>query len=557
VNPATVTTAEDGTAQTAWTMGPAVGSGTLTAVVTGFPPVGFTANALAATPDLVAGTLSFSPPNPTTLETVTVTVPITNDGSAATGVAFSVQLLVDGVDAASPPLGTLTSSSTQTIGPLAPSETANAEFTVGPFASGTRSLSVVVDPTNVVAESDETNNTAVQSLAVVTQTALLAGTPIPNIGAAADVELLFAFQLPVADGLSIDFTFSPVTTGHADMYVNYSERPQAREDYECFSHTSCRFEGALTGTYNVLIHAFEGAFTGGTLSVTTGLDVLPFNIELVFINSGSTSQTAAFTSAAARWESIVPFDIVDIPFQNQPVEANTCTEGQPPIEDTVDDLRIFVDIIDIDGPGGVLGQAGPCITRSATGLPVVGIMQFDIIDLDRLETAGQLIPTILHEMGHVLGIGTIWGRSGLLRNPSVPADGGTPGADTHFTGPLAITAFDDAGGTGYTGGEKVPVENSGEEGSADGHWRESLFGNELMSPVLNSGVNPLSAISIQSLADVGYRVDLGPADPYSRVFTAAAPALELEPVIDLRADIRRGPIFEVDDKGRIVRIINR
>ncbi len=56
---------------------------------------------------------------------------------------------------------------------------------------------------------------------------------------------------------------------------------------------------------------------------------------------------------------------------------------------------------------------------------------------------------------------------------------------------------------------------------------------------------------------MGYRVDVGPADPYSRVFTAAAPALEQGPVIDLRDDIRRGPIFEVDDQGRVVRVIHR
>ena len=475
------------------------------------------------------------------------------------------------MDAASPALGPLTSSATQTIGPIAPSETVEAEFTVGPLAVGTRSLSVVVDPNDAIAESDETNNTSVQSLAVVSQTALTEGAPIPNVGGTCTTpppgncattggdELLFAFQFPVADGLSIEIKLSG-GVNDADMYVNHGSRPALRDDYECISgafdsNESCRFEGALTGTYHILIHAFE-TFSGTTLSVTTGLDVLPYNIELVFINSGSESQNAAFMLAAARWESIIPFDITDIPFVNQPIEANLCTEGQPTIEDTVDDLRIYVDLSSIDGAGGVLGQAGPCITRTATGLPVVGIMQFDIDDLENLEASDRLIPVILHEMGHVLGFGTIWNRAGLLRNPSVPP-AGTPGVDTHFAGPLAIGAFDDAGGTGYTGGEKVPVENSGSEGSGDSHWRESLFGNELMTPAISGSTNPLSAISVQSLADVGYRVEVGLADPYSRVFTAAAPALELGPVIDLRGDVRRGPIYEVDHQGRVVRVINR
>ena len=452
------------------------------------------------------------------------------------------------------------------------------EFTAGPLASGTRSLSVVADPNDVIAESDETNNTSAKSVAVLSQAALVVGASIVNVGGTCTNpppgncattggdELLFAFQFPVADGLSIEFKLSG-GVNDADMYVNHGERPLVRDNYECISgafdsNESCRFEGAETGIYHILIHAFE-TFSGTTLSVTTGLDVLPFNIELVFLNRGSPSQDAAFTDAAARWEMILPFDINDIPFENQIVEANTaCGTGagslqHPPIEDTVDDIRIYVDIKDIDGPFGVLGRAGPCLIRNSSGLPVIGQMQFDELDLDRLEADGTLSAVILHEMAHVLGMGTLWQAAGLLKNPSVPANGGTAGSDTHFVGPLAIEAFDDAGGTSYTGGEKVPVENSGEPGSGDSHWRESLFTNELMTPLLNSGMNPLSAISIQSLADVGYRVDVAPADFYHRTFTAAAPPLELGPVIDLSGDIRQGPILVVDDQGRVVRVINR
>ena len=47
-------------------------------------------------------------------------------------------------------------------------------------------------------------------------------------------------------------------------------------------------------------------------------------------------------------------------------------------------------------------------------------MQFDSDDLAALAAAGDLLPVVLHEMGHVLGIGTIWERKELLRR-SVPA----------------------------------------------------------------------------------------------------------------------------------------
>jgi hypothetical protein len=54
----------------------------------------------------------------------------------------------------------------------------------------------------------------------------------------------------------------------------------------------------------------------------------------------------------------------------------------------------------------------------------------------------------------------------------------------------------------------VPVENTGGAGTRDGHWRESVFGSELMTGFYDSGVaNPLSAVSAASLRDLGYVVD--------------------------------------------------
>jgi len=347
-------------------------------------------------------------------------------------------------------------------------------------------------------------------------------------------------------------------TGDADMYVHRGDRPASRDDYECISgaadsNESCVINAAETGTYHVLIHAFT-TFSGTTLSVETGLAVLPYNIDLVFINSGTTSQNAAFTSAVETWESIIPFDIIDIPFSTQPVDADVCITGQPAISDVVDDLRIFVSITTIDGPGGTLGQAGPCSIRTATGLPVLGTMEFDTEDLAALEARGELLGVILHEMGHVLGIGTTWSRAGLLKNPSA----NNPGADTHFDGPAALQAFQDLGGASYTGGASVPVENTGESGSADGHWRESVFLNELMTPFLNTGSDPLSLLSVQSLVDVGYRVDPSKAQNYSRVFTAPAPVSgPFRPGVDLSGDLRTGPVFEVDARGRVVRTLRR
>ena len=61
----------------------------------------------------------------------------------------------------------------------------------------------------------------------------------------------------------------------------------------------------------------------------------------------------------------------------------------------------------------------------------------------------------------------------------------------------------------------VPVENTGEEGTRDSHWRETVFVNELMTGFVGNAGNPLSALTIASLADMGYTVNLAAAEPYT------------------------------------------
>jgi hypothetical protein len=65
------------------------------------------------------------------------------------------------------------------------------------------------------------------------------------------------------------------------------------------------------------------------------------------------------------------------------------------------------------------------------------------------------------------------------------------------------------------GDGRVPIENSGGTGTAEVHWRESTFDNEVMTGFVEPTADmPFSAISIGSLADVGYVVNLLAADPY-------------------------------------------
>ena len=294
--------------------------------------------------------------------------------------------------------------------------------------------------------------------------------------------------------------------------------------------------------------------TGGAVPFTA--TATEFKIELVFINSGTASQDAAFVSAANRWMSILRGELTDVDFSLNPVAADACTTGQPLVNDVVDDLRVFVDIKAIDGPGGTLGQAGPCRLHADSNLPVLGFMEFDAADVANLEAVGDLIDVALHEMGHVLGIGTLWDLPfALVQNPSLPS---SPGVDTYFSGPFARAAFN-AVRTTYTGGEKVPVENLLEEGSGDVHWRESVLMNELMTPVLNgSQPNPLSALTTESLADLGYTVDSSQADTYSQAFTGPARLFYAgASEVDLRDDVYLGPLMVVNELGRVVRVVRQ
>ena len=58
----------------------------------------------------------------------------------------------------------------------------------------------------------------------------------------------------------------------------------------------------------------------------------------------------------------------------------------------------------------------------------------------------------------------------------------------------------------------VPIETEGGPGTAEGHWSERVFDNELMTGWLDSGTNPISRLTIASMADLGYVVDMSKAD---------------------------------------------
>ena len=120
---------------------------------------------------------------------------------------------------------------------------------------------------------------------------------------------------------------------------------------------------------------------------------------------------------------------------------------------------------------------------------------------------------MLHELGHVFGIGTYW-DFGDVQIVNIPS--GARRVDTHFPGPNAVAAFDEAGGRGYSGG-KVPLTNDpAEDADLGGHWRSVVCG-EIMTRGNCPGedLNAVSAITLGALADFGWVVDMSVAEDYA------------------------------------------
>ena len=84
-----------------------------------------------------------------------------------------------------------------------------------------------------------------------------------------------------------------------------------------------------------------------------------------------------------------------------------------------------------------------------------------------------------------------------------------------------------------------------------------MFGDELMTATFRTdlaGPVALSRITIQSLADHGYQVDVGQADEYRLPDPAGAKPVA-EHLMDWGDCVAEGPIYVVDEKGRIVDVL--
>lgn len=211
-----------------------------------------------------------------------------------------------------------------------------------------------------------------------------------------------------------------------------------------------------------------------------------FDIDLVYAPGVSAGIRAVTRAAADRWEQVITGDVEDF---------TDPTSGQ-----VIDDISIFVDVQNVDGPGGTLGYAvvGTAFLRPNSSLnpaiPHSGEIVIDLAD----STDGQLFDILLHELGHSLGFTFTATQLGLTNGAS-------------YIGPNALREYRLAFGNSAA---TVPLENStGRPGSDLVHWAESVFGNELMTPFIDNQMS-LSRVTIGAFDDMGYTVNYAAADSY-------------------------------------------
>jgi hypothetical protein len=288
------------------------------------------------------------------------------------------------------------------------------------------------------------------------------------------------------------------------------------------------------GTVTAALRVSDGTFPAVTatraFTVPSG-STESFDITMRGLETLSPQVAAAFQAAKTRWESIIARGTPDVSIGARP----SCLPSDvPDLPSVIDDIVVDVSTPAIDGPGKILGQAGPTCVLMSNELGVHGIMQFDSADVSILLGDGTLTDVVAHELGHVLGFGTLWDMSwapGGVRNVL----SGAGSSDPRFTGVRAVAEYALMGRAG-----NVPVENSGGPGTRDSHWRESTFANELMTGYINLPTNPLSRMSIASMADLSYRVNIAAADSYQ--LPGGALARLMQPSAEDYGEILRPPV---------------
>ena len=190
---------------------------------------------------------------------------------------------------------------------------------------------------------------------------------------------------------------------------------------------------------------------------------------------------------------------------------------------------------------GILGSAGPTYITTINNkvIPVAGEVTLNTTYWNnekqqiKYDTRSSAFYTLLHEMGHVLGIGTLWVQNNLINNGEWYTRNDYWNANytpAYYIGNNALREYKNylPNSSSLTG---IPIENNGGSGTAGGHHEEGdsdhpdRYNDGIIHPGLdhelmtgwseNSTIpEPMSKITIGYLDDIGFTVDYSRAQFY-------------------------------------------
>jgi hypothetical protein len=333
-----------------------------------------------------------------------------------------------------------------------------------------------------------------------------------------------AFELGLLDGgINVDgsltstdlldiFKFSLAGTQEISILLNGLSSDADVEIFDIngeslgFSNNAGTVEDSLNGvldegTYYLAVSSYDGVATDYNLDLITTENLPPedgeeFNIAITFGRGSeglSEAMADAVIEAAQFWEDAI---------------TTSSLSG---------DHTLTIEVGGTVQAPGVLASAGPDpdeLVNDVNGnlMPILGASNINT----NPDTVNYLSSNIefftrvmIHEFGHVMGIGTLWEVNNLI----------DPTTATYNANTYAGIAYGELLDTDTP--TAIPLTTGVGPGSDLRHWDEGIFSNELMTYAAeDTGTSmPASIMTLASLQDLGWNVNYDIAEIYPDGFS--------------------------------------